>query len=420
MPTTDRALRPAERRTLALLGLPTLGMALAITTVSTYLSRVVEGFTSSTVLIGLILGGQGIFAVLIPIVVGSWSDRLRTNIGGRLPFLLAGTPVMAGSLVLMGVLESLVALAAAAFVFFVGYFMAYEPYRALYPDLIDDAIQGRAQSTQALFRGAGTGLALVGGGLLLTAARVAPFATAALLLLVSVGVFTHYLLRRHGVAEQESDSEPARERARRLLRLVRERRALRLFLIANALWELSMGALTTFVVLYITIGLGKSLTLAVAAIAFAAVVILIASPTAGKLGDRFGRARVVHIALVVYGTGLLVPLVSQTEILILAIIPVVAFGGAVIMTLPYALLVPMMPEREHGALTGFFSLSRGLGLTSGPLLAGIAIQVLRGPLGDTQGYAAMWGVCAAAIFLSIPLVALLRRERPDGGETAAA
>jgi MFS family permease len=413
----DRPLRAEERRTLAFLGLPTLGMALALTTVSTYLSRVVEGFTSSTVLIGLILGAQGIFAVAIPIFVGTWSDRLRTSIGGRLPFLLAGTPVMAVALVLMGVLQSLFALAAAAFVFFVGYFMAYEPYRALYPDLIDEEIQGRAQSTQALWRGAGTGLALVGGGLLLAAARVAPFAAAALALLICVGVFAHVLLRRHGVSDERGgDSEPARERAGRLLALLRTHPQLRAFLIANALWELAMGALTTFVVLYITIGLGKSLTLAVAAIGFAAAVILVASPLAGKLGDRYGRARVVNVALVIYGCGLLVPLVTQSEVVILAIIPVVAFGGAVIMTLPYALLVPMMPEREHGALTGFFSLSRGLGLMLGPALAGVAIQLLRGPLGDTEGYAAMWGVCAAAIFASIPLLVRLRRLGADDAD----
>src|SRR3954470_24587908 len=91
---SDRALRGGEKRTLAILGLPTFGMALAITTVSTYLSRVAEQFTTSTLLIGLILGGEGFVALFVPLVAGSWSDRLQTRIGGRLPFLLASTPVM--------------------------------------------------------------------------------------------------------------------------------------------------------------------------------------------------------------------------------------------------------------------------------------------------------------------------------------
>jgi MFS family permease len=413
--TDDRALRSEEKRTLALLGLPTFGMALAITTVSTYLSKVAEKFTTSTLLIGLILGLEGVVALGVPLIAGSWSDKLRTRIGGRLPFLLAGTPIMVVALAVMGLLNSLGPLAIATFVFFIGYFTAYEPYRALYPDLTSDEIQGRAQSTQALWRGAGTGLALVGGGLLLAVAQGIPFVAAACILVASIGTFTVLVLRREGV-RNEAEGEDVRERVRRLKRLVREHPALRSYLFANALWELSLAALKTFVVLFITIGLGKSLPVAVAAIAAAAVFILAGAPTAGKLADRFGRARVMRVALLVYGTGLLVPLLVTNPVGIAVIIPVVALGGAVIMTLPYALLVPMMPEDEHGALTGFYSLSRGIGIALGPVLAGAAIEALRGVFGSTQGFAAMWGVCSAAIFLSVPLLGRLRSEHEDREE----
>jgi MFS family permease len=80
------------------------------------------------------------------------------------------------------------------------------------------------------------------------------------------------------------------------------------------------------------------------------------------------------------------------------------------MTLPYALLMPLMPEDRHGALSGFYSLSRGVGTALGPLLAGVVITVARGPLQSSQGYAAMWAVCAAAILASIPLLRELRDE----------
>src|SRR5207244_6843520 len=90
---------------------------------------------------------------------------------GRLPFLLAGSPVLIAGLVGMGFIGAIGGLAAAAVVFFVGYFLAYEPYRALYPDAVPDEDAGRAQGVQALWRGAGTGLALLGGGLLLAWAR---------------------------------------------------------------------------------------------------------------------------------------------------------------------------------------------------------------------------------------------------------
>lgn len=125
----------------------------------------------------------------------------------------------------------------------------------------------------------------------------------------------------------------------------------------------------------------------------------------------------MQLALCVYGLGLLVPIATTSTLLLALAVPLVAFGGGVITTLPYALLQPLMPEGRHGALSGLYSLSRGVGTALGPLVGGIAIAVCRGPLDATQGYAAMWPVCAAAILASIPLVARLRSR---AGERAAA
>src|SRR4051812_49882885 len=55
----ERPLRAGEWRTLAVLGLPTFALALAITTVTTYLPVVASGFAASTVVIGLLIGGGG-------------------------------------------------------------------------------------------------------------------------------------------------------------------------------------------------------------------------------------------------------------------------------------------------------------------------------------------------------------------------
>jgi hypothetical protein len=99
------------------------------------------------------------------------------------PFVLGAAPVVAVALALLGLVGGILAAAVVLAVFFAAYYTAYEPYRALYPDLVDDAIAGRAQSTQALFRGAATALALVGGGLLFSTGQPVPFVSAAVILL---------------------------------------------------------------------------------------------------------------------------------------------------------------------------------------------------------------------------------------------
>jgi MFS family permease len=417
-----RELTGREKRRLALLGLPTFGLALSITTVSTYLPSVIQGVTSSTIVIGAVVGGEGVMALWTPLVVGPWSDQLRTPIGGRLPFLLVGVPLVAAALVLMGLAGSLAAIAAAAAVFFLAYFIAYEPYRAMYPDLLHaDEVAGRAQSTQAIWRGAATGTALLAGGFLLDATQIAPFAAAAAVALAATAVFA-WIVVKSGLVHEEGrrGDETLRGVACRLRNLVAEHPALRTYLVVNGLWELAIAALKTFVVLYLTVGLGHSLLAASAVVGGVGLIVLAGAAGAGQLGDRFGHLLVVRRCLWMFGLGLLVPAFVTFEPAVAAIVPFIALGGGAVMALAYAILMPLMPEEDRGALTGFYSVSRGIGITIGPVLAGVMISVLgSGVFESTRGYQATWLVCSAAILLSIPGVRRLEREHRDRERLAA-
>jgi MFS family permease len=405
----DRSLTRGERHRLALLGLPTFGLALAITVVSTYGPTVARQFTGSTTTIGVVIGAEGIGAILLPVLIGAWSDRLRTPWGGRLPFVVAGVPVAIVALLGMALVGSMPALALAVAVFFVGYFIAYEPYRAFYPDLVGDEVAGRAQSTQAVWRGVGTGLALLGGGLLLSLGQATPFVVAAVLLGASIGLFT-FLVVRDDVPDQETSSKSLRDSVEEVVELLRDDPPLRAFFFANALLELALGALKTFVILWLVRGLGVKLGEASLIVGAGALPILGGAAAAGKLGDELGRRRVMAVAAVLFGAPMVVPLLTTSPLPIVLVAPFMAAGGGVMMSLPYALLQPLMPDERHGALTGYYSASRGVGVMLGPLLGGVAIQALSGPLGSTEGYAAMWGVCAAAILASIPLMRALRDQ----------
>ncbi|HEX6695890.1 MAG TPA: MFS transporter [Solirubrobacteraceae bacterium] len=404
MATVQRTLQRSELRILAILGVPTFALALAITTVSTYLPVLAEDFSDSSIVIGLLIGGEGLIALWLPLVVGSWSDRLRTPLGSRLPFILAATPALVVALAVLGFVDSIGAAAIVVAVFFVGYFVAYEPYRALYPDLVQDDIAGRAQSSQAIFRGLGTFLALVGGGLLISVSDPLPFLAAAVIVALSMGSFCVAGVR-HRRRERPVQEEPVGQVVRRVADLVRGNRELQAFLVANALWELALSALKTFVVLYVTKTLGLSLAGSSLAVGVAATVVLAGALVSGKLGDSLGRTRVMRAALVAYGLGLMIPFVSTVPWVVALAAPLVAFGGGVTMSLPYALLMPMMPRGAHGAVTGLYSLSRGVGTSLGPLLAGVAIQAAG------EDYRWTWLVCGAAILVSIPIMAPLRDER---------
>jgi MFS family permease len=403
----DRPLESGEWRVLAVLGLPTFAYALATTIVTTYLPVLAATFSGgTTTVIGLLIGVEGLMALLIAVPAGGWSDRRAS----RLPFVMLGTPVLVAALVLMGFSGSMGFAALWVVVFFAAYFLAYEPYRALYPDLVDDEIAGRAQSTQALWRGVGTFAALGAGGALFALSKPLPFVVGAAITAAAVVVFlvSIHKVARERADEGEDEEVTVRDELRRLRGLLRERAHVRLFLYANALWELSLGALKTFIILYLTKGMGLAVTAASLAVAAAAVFILAAAGVGGKLGDRFGRARVMQIAVVVYGLGLLIPFLVTAKIVVAAATPLIALGGGILMSLPFALLQPLMPEEEHGLSTGLYSLSRGIGTALGPLLAGVAIQAASGLFTQTEGYQAMFGVCAVATLASLPFLSRLR------------
>lgn len=395
---------------LAVLGLPTFGLALSITAVTTYVPLLARHLTSSTVVIGVVIGAEGLVALVVPVIAGAWSDQLHTRLGSRLPFLVAGAPVLGAAVALMAFLPTLGLLAAAVAVFFIAYYAAYEPYRALYPDLLEAEVAGRGQSTQALFRGAATGVALIAGGLLFTLSPKLPFLVFAALAFATILVFAWKAAHSERLSRPGEEHQPrtARETVAEITGLLRKRPALRAFMAANALWELSLAALKTFIVLFLREGVGLKMSEAVGVIAIVVLLVLVAAPISGKLGDRFGKTRVAAFSIWPFGLGMLIPLFTQSPYIMLPILPLVAFGGGMILTLPYAILMPLMPDEEHGLITGFYSFSRGIGIVLGPLLAGLAIAGLRPLLSSTDGYAAMWLVCGAAMLLSAAFMGPIR------------
>ncbi len=410
----DQTAARTSAGTHALLAVPTFGFALAATTVGTYLPVLVADDAGSPTAIAALIAVEGVLALFLPVLIGARSDRLVTPIGGRLPFVLGGVPVVVAALVLLGFLNAPLPALAIVIVLFGAYYVAYEPYRTLYPDLVPERDAGRSQSAQAVARGVGTALALVGGGLLLAIAEPVPFVTAAGILLITTGAFTWALLRRDGPALQQ---EPAREMGaieafRAVRRLLATRPDLRAFVAANALWEAALGAIRTFVVLWVTVGLGLSLVATAGVIGAAGVCVLAGAAVAGRLAERFGTRAVVRATAVTYGAPMVVPLLSDDPALLVPMIPVISASAGVMMALPYAMLIPMMPRAGHGLLTGVYSMSRGVGIILGPLLAGAAIEAQRA-LGTPLGapYSALWLVAGLLLLASVPLVTGIRPRR---------
>jgi MFS family permease len=165
--------------------------------------------------------------------------------------------------------------------------------------------------------------------------------------------------------------------------------------------------------LYLTRGLNKSIDFSAGAMAVVGVGGLVGAPLAGYLADRHGPERVMRVLLAVFGLGLLVPTFSSSTTILLAVLPVVGIGGAMALSLPFAILMRHMQPGRYGVAAGLFDVSNGIGSLLGPLVTGGFIDLLRPLFASTQGYAAMWAVLGTSTLLSIPLMPAPARRQGD-------
>jgi MFS family permease len=395
------------------LGLGAFGLAFSITVTRAYLPPLLKHFTGSATLIAAVISAEGFFALTLPLVIGPWSDTFHTPHGRRRPFMMAALGPMAFCLALMAFMPTLWTTTLIVLAFYFAYYVYEPPYRGLYPDLVPPSLYGRSQSVQHLMRGAALGIALVGGGFLFHAWRPAPFLLAAVMTTAACGGAI-VLLREEG----------GRSRVFKGVRsylvtswcIFREEPEVRRFLAANAAWEGTFAAMSTFVVLYITRGLRQPLWVSSAVLATVAAGYVLAALAAGPLGDRIGLGRVIFMASFVYGGGLLVAGFARNwHNYYFGLIFPVAVAGGMVMTLAWGLLFKLMPPQHRGAISGLATTTKGWGLLFGPLIAGGAIDVASPYLKTTHGYQVLWPVCAVPVLLAIPIVAsLLRAEEPSG------
>jgi MFS family permease len=407
----ERTLVPRGRsgRLIWALGLGAFGLAFSITTL-TYLPVVLGDFTNSRTLIALVLGAEGVFALLLSPVIGPWSDTFHTPMGRRRPFMLVALGPMAFCLSLMAFMPNLWTTALIVFAFFFAYYVYEPPYRGLYPDLLEPAVYGRAQGVQHVLRGLALGAALVGGGWLLELWKPAPFLIAAVVTTAACGAVI--------VLVQEDGGHGRvfrgfRAYLRTNWRILREEPDVRRFLIANSAWEGTFAAARIFVVLYITKGLGQPAGTASLVLATVAAGYVLAAIGSGRLADRIGIARVIFVASFLYGGGYLVAgFAREWHDWYYGLIFPVAVAGGTVMTLAWGLLFKLMPAHHRGAVSGLATTTKGIGLILGPVLAGGAIDVASRYMTSTKGYGIVWPVCAIPILAVIPLIARLRHVEP--------
>ncbi len=410
-------LRPRHRGLPWILGLGAFGLAFSLTTTSAYLPPLLGRFTESRTLIALVLGSEGLFALTLPLVIGPWSDTFQTPMGRRRPFMLVALAPMGFCLALLPFMPSLWLMTLILMAFFFAYYVYEPPYRGLYPDLLVGSEYGRAQGVQHLLRGLAIGAGLIGGGFLFNVWHPAPFLITAFGATAACGAAIIFVREPPGATNRVF--EGVRAYVAHSWRILRAEPDVRRFLVCNSAWEGTFAGARFFVVLYITKGLGESVSISTAVLATVAGGYVVAAAWAGRIGDRLGLARVIYYCSFVYGAGLLLGGLAQRwhDWYLALMFPVTVAAGAV-MTLAWGLLFKLTPPGQRGTVSGLATTTKGFGLICGPIAAGGAMDIFGRYFESTNGYQLLWPILAVPICAVIPLVWKLRQSEEAAASAA--
>ena len=346
--------------------------------------------------LALVVGLGTLVTILVSPVIGELSDRTRSRLGRRSPWLLGGAVVGSAALLAMAVAPSIGVLALAGAVVLAVANVANTVLNTTVADRVPAANRGAASGVGGLgnFTGAIVGVGLA--GVLFGSIALGTYVLTAVVLLAGIGLFVA------GARDRSSADVvlPARDLSaalRGFVAPVRDHDYRLVWVIRAALFFGGSIALTLpFLMLqgYVRPAMGAAeATEATTLVAAAGLpLMLVAMSVTGWLSDRTGRRRpfVVAAAVVMAGS-CLVPLASPTleGVLVQAAVSGLALG--IYLPVDQALFIDVLPDRHAaGRDLGTAAIAVAVGQAAGPIVAAQAV-------GWTGGYAAVWvaGVVAA-------------------------
>jgi EmrB/QacA subfamily drug resistance transporter len=102
----------------------------------------------------------------------------------------------------------------------------------------------------------------------------------------------------------------------------------------------------------------------------------VVTPVYGKLGDLYGRKRVLQVAIVIFLVGSALCGASNSMLELIAFRALQGLGGGGLIVLTQAAIGDVVPPRQRGRYQGYFGAVFGVASVLGPLLGGFFVDTL--------------------------------------------
>ena len=361
-------------------------------------------------IVGIIMACDNLAALILLPIFGSLSDRTRTPIGKRMPFILAGTLVSAAAFPFIPLFfhrnnaAGMVAMMAVVLLFMMMY---RNPAVALMPDITPKPLRAKANGLINIMGYLGGAFATVLGIFLklsdyINAADAArkvwiieiPFLAASVLMVVSALILFATIKENRLAEELKQELELGEQLAATADPVEDEgpmsranRNMLLAILGAEFLWFMADNALGTYIGNYVIYYLNSASSATMILTIISGVASVAGFAIAGSVADRIGRKWTVSCGLTITVLGLLVMCLvrpSGRELAnglrsfppLLYLFGVLrGFGMALVHNCSFPMVVELCSSKKIGRFTGYYYAASMSAQTITPVLLGLAFRM---------------------------------------------
>ena len=396
------------------------------------------GITLVPLFIGVIMTFDNIFGVIFQPTFGKLSDRCRSKLGRRRPFVVFGAPVSALLFAIIPVValtNSLPATMVCIILFVFSMSLWRAPAVALMPALTPPHLRSEGNAIINLMGGVGSVIGMAAGGVVaaiyglvanveITAENEQSttfpyvFLVGAVVMILGMLVIRflvkepsskleavadrNQLLDAKAKAKAEKEAKKAEKAAAKKEKLSKGERKSRVCML-GALFFLFCGtnAITTFFALFAAEVLGKTTGEATFMTTLFAVCSAIAAIPAGKMGKKLGRKKTILIGLIVFMTVFLLYVITGSMAVIWVALVFGGFANMLITVNTLPLVLEIGGVNKVGTFTGYYYTATFSAQIASPIVYGIVRMF-------TGSYLSLFVYSPVMFALSILLILLVK------------
>ena len=365
------------------------------------------GITLVPLFSGVIMTFDNIFGVIFQPTFGKLSDRCRSKMGKRRPFIVYGAPVSAALFALIPWVAikstlSMTMLFIILFVFSMSLWRA--PAVALMPALTPPELRSEGNAIINLMGGVGSVIGMVAGTIVVavytavTSTAVTAeneqftsfpyvFLIGAIVMVIGMVVIRLFVhepsskleaVGENNRAADEKAAKKAEKEARKAEKLSKGERKSLIFMLGG-LFFLFCGtnAITTFFALFAAEVLGKSTSEATIMTTLFAVCSAVAAIPAGKMGKKLGRKKTILIGLVAFMFVFLLYVVTRSMAFIWVALIIGGFANMLITVNTLPLVLEIGGIDKVGTFTGYYYTATFSAQIASPIVYGV-VRMLSG------------------------------------------